>query len=307
MNDFSLWLNLLELKSIWKECVNALNESNAELNSELSYWNGAFDDLFQTSGVKWVNLALSASTHSPMDRDSEAYATVMGEVLTDIYMCFSTGKNPMTRKVERGIDDQTMNQCPASREEFLTVMQPDKTVNDKMRLFTVSVGRRIRNRSEASSIRNKMFRGSGKGIEYDDYIKKSSDPTLVKRNQTDSGTIVGSGRVLDIDDPGRTLGDGGTTFMNTIKDNIRAMSGQRANDRKGEHALRLLDMFAGNEIDSLGLKDIQDNLGLPSGSAARVLELLRKAVEKAQEDLGILGGAKFNWVKKPGAGKRKAV
>lgn len=323
MNNFSLWFQITELYDIWKGCIAALkcknaskiNESNYDLNRELEYWNHSFDELFQTSGVKWVNLALSAGVRHgyTLDRDSEHYATAMGETLTDLYMCFSTGTNPMTRKVERGIDDQSINSCPSARRDFLTVMQPDKTQDDKMRLFTKSVATRLENRSQAIAARSKPIRGSrsSQSVDYDDYISKTSDPALIKKGKTDSGTVLGSGRVLQGDDDieNNTIGDEGTTFMNLVKEKIRAMKG-RQDDKKPEAAISVLDsLFAQmqqtGETPELSQNYVGETLGVPPASAARILRMIRVASEQAKEELGLLSGFSAHLVSKPGAGRRR--
>jgi hypothetical protein len=310
--NFNLWFQIVELRDVWTEAISELkfkNKLNESLSSELGHWNSAFDSLFKTSGVNWVNLAMSASSGgSVFKRDTEAFATVLGEALTDAYMCMTQGKF-LGRKAEKGIEADP-NECGATRQAFLGIL--DKSPEDKGRWFTSVIVTALRRRSEGYSQRSKVVKGKNRGMEYDTYIKtgtrSAGEDDIGRDRDVTKGTVVGSGSIMDTgdDDEVRTLGDESgeaTTLMNAIKNQIRSMAG-RADDQKTVQALRLLDMISGEELSSLNWQDVQDKLGVGGSTAGRIIDLIRTATEKARKDLGLLSGLRFNRVKKPGGRKR---
>lgn len=301
--NFSLWFQMTELSDIWTEAIQELkfkSKLNESLSAELGHWNSAFDALFKTSGINWVNLAMSAGGGSVFNRRSEAFATVMSETLTDAYMCMSQGTNPMTRAVEKG-EDSGVNECPATRKAFLELQ--DKPDEDKQRWFTTVIARGLRRRSETYSQRSKVIRGKKRGLEYDTYIKSGTrsnrgDDDIGRERDVTGGNVVGSGSLMDTgeEDDVRTLGDTSgeaTTLMNAIRDRIQGMGG-RADSKIPGFALRMLDMLAAGEISSISLRDAMDKLEIPNSTAGRVLDLIRKATEEAKADLGLLPGMSFH-------------
>lgn len=365
MMNFNLWFQIVELRDIWKESIiqlKKLNESKSTLNDELQHWNSAFNSLFNTSNINWVNLAMSAGNASMYGRNTEAFATVLGETLTDVYMCMSQGTNPVTRSGEKNvlrvgnnikivksssapagtvgiikkikrindvenIEVSTENgenfnltsppdvyenisgSCKATRDAFVKILE--KSEEDKTRWFTTVIAQNLTRRSEAYMQRSKVLRGRRKGIEYDTFIKTGTrneiDDEVPGRPKATTGTVVGSGNILDTDDEDelRTLGDAGgvaTTLMNRIKEIIRSTA-NRPDDQKPNQALRILDMISGAELSSLNIPDVRTKLNLANGPAERVVKLIRTATDQARKDLG-LAGMRYKREKRPGAGRR---
>jgi hypothetical protein len=305
MRDFSIWFQVVELRDIWKEAILELKfkrKLNESLGDELSHWNSEFDKIFKTRGIPWINIAMSAGSASVFKRGSEAFATVMGEALTDAYMCMTQGKF-LGRKAEKGID-AAPNECGATQQAFEGILEkPDE---EKGRWFASVVDSALRRRSEGYSQRSKLIRGKNREMDYNTYIqtgtRSAGDNDIGRERDVTKGTVVGSGSLMDTgeDDDVRTLGDESgeaTTLMNAIKDQIRSMAG-RADDQKTAQALRILDMISAEELASLNWKDVQDKLGIAGSTSGRIIELIRVATDAAKQDLGILSGMRFRKTKK---------
>lgn len=302
LNNFSLWLSLQEIHSLFEQTLHALNAKkisesmNLESDpiAQLKPMNAAFSKMFGIE-ADWVDVAVFALNGiNRFDTHSSDFSDSLTETLGDIYMWFQQEGHAL----HAGLLNIKSQEVP-----------PEEKRNQMLKLFRQSVVNRFRNRAAATvKLKRQVDLGRGTRTDkrakpsftpYEDLIKSRgySKPTGEDDAAPDATPVsgrFGQRGLMDTDEEGpeevRGMGDDGTALIQATKQELLDMKNQ-AGRREVAERLQIahdsLEEIIKMKQSGAAFSEYLEKFGTHGKKISAIFKDIRMALANAGQRLGL--------------------